>query len=167
MNKYTIYLYGYLFIGLSFYGIFNINGQTEEISIAYLNGSQVLPQVDTNASGKTTFVFFGDNLFVSGIYYNITVQNISDITAIELHRAPEKINGTLLTNDFQIASNYQATNVVSEGDIDNLPFTFTSDLGEKGEAVYSALKRLIDDKEVYIDIHTKKYPEGEIRGQLN
>ena len=50
MNIFTIYLYGgYLFIGLSFFGIVSINGQTEEISIAYLNGSQVLPQTDTTA----------------------------------------------------------------------------------------------------------------------
>jgi hypothetical protein len=165
MKTYILHLYTYLFVGLSFLGIISIYAQTEDMYIANLNGSQVVPPINTNASGIATFLFYGDFFMTEGVSYNITAQNISNITAIELRSAPEDVNGRLLTGDFSIATDYKKTNVVSEGEL-NLNTDFTGDLMGKGESEFDALKRIINDNEVYIEIHTEKYPAGEIRGQF-
>lgn len=163
------YVIGGLFIFLSIFGIFNVHGQSEERKIAHLNGSQVMPSTNTNASGKAIFDFVLDEDFLfSGfkqVSYNITVQNISDINLIDIHNNKEKRFG-LSVIEIPISPNEINTDPVAVyGNITNQD-TFSDSLAGKGESSLDALKREVNNGEIYIDIHTSKYPEGEIRGQL-
>lgn|GEM_PF-7094727 len=112
-----------------------------EIFEARLTGSNEVPPVTTTGSGIGQFTLKGNDL-----HYHITVQNLSStLTAGHFHRGDEDVSGPVIE-----------------------PITFN---GLTASGVWMDLTNeeleLLDDEEVYVNVHTTKFPNGEVRGQID
>jgi hypothetical protein len=103
---------------------------------AELSGSNVIPPVKTMAKGEATFMLSKDG---KSIAYKLTVAM--------LFAGPKK------TGKF--------SGVLSEGTVTGRKLMTSL----KGKSVDSLIK-MIKDGKAYVNVHTEKYPEGEIRGQI-
>lgn len=107
---------------------------------ATLNGVQERPSVSTSASGTGTFV-----LSASGLAYNITVQNLSSaLTASHFHMGVSGVNGPVLMAISFNGNHAQGT----------------------WEDISNSQRNALLDEEIYVNVHTTNYPDGEIRGQI-
>jgi hypothetical protein len=90
---------------------------------------------------------------------------MEDVTQVHLHKGTYGVNGTL-SNNLTILPNYKKTGILSTGNISKNN-SFQYELSGKAEDVIDdVLMKYLWSGEMYIDIHTKKYPDGEIRGQI-
>jgi hypothetical protein len=135
-----------------------------------LTGSQQVPPVNTEAHGYVGLKFKDD---LSRLVYIINVENIGNITGINLQIGEKDQNGSVVldllygTRELRKSVD-KLVNVSKDGQI-----TGTFSIGGatkedlqgllKGKSL-SDLNELIVNGTVYIDIQTKEFPSGEIRG---
>lgn len=108
-----------------------------------LNGANEVPLVVTTATGTGSFT-----LTSAGLQYDITLRNLSGstITGAHFHRGDTGVNGPV---------------------IENLSFNTTTLRAMGTWADLTAEERsLLLAGDVYVNVHTNAYPNGEIRGQL-
>jgi hypothetical protein len=130
-----------------------------------LDGKQISPPVNTTGSGNASLFYKHDVSELNNfLLYNISVSNIDDVTRVHLHQGTYGVNGTL-SNNLTILPNYEKTGILSNGNISNNN-SFQYELSGKAKDVIDIIMKYLRSGEMYIDIHTKKYPEGEIRGQI-
>ena len=130
-----------------------------------LDGKQISPPVNTTGSGNASLFYKHDVSELNNfLLYNISVSNIDDVTRVHLHQGTYGVNGTL-SNNLTILPNYEKTGILSNGNISNNN-SFQYELSGKAKGVIDIIMKYLRSGEMYIDIHTKKYPEGEIRGQI-
>ncbi|MCB9240951.1 MAG: CHRD domain-containing protein [Flavobacteriales bacterium] len=113
---------------------------------ARLNGTQEVPAVSTNAQGVASFTLNStwDSLFV-----NISVNGLSgDITGIHLHSGLPGVNGGVLVNMTNWVNGNRIRGVVAGSDLS------------------SNLLSAMMMGETYLNVHTSKNANGEIRGQV-
>jgi hypothetical protein len=113
---------------------------------AFLDGDQEVPPVATDATGFGFFNFDNGN---STVYYNVSVEDIDNVTAAHIHVGPVGQNGPVV---FPL---YTGGGV------------FDPDHSVSGGVVMSA-QNLVDmfTGFFYVNVHTTAYPAGEIRGQI-
>lgn len=107
---------------------------------AVLRGANEVPAVATAATGTGTFT-----LTTQGLTYDITYANLTGAyTAAHFHIAPAGVNGSVVE-----------------------PITFVNGRAQGTWTNLTAQERnaLLND-EVYVNVHSDAYPNGEIRGQL-
>lgn len=109
-----------------------------------LNGSKEVPPNPSAATGTGGFT-----LTTSGLQYDITVRGISGsvLTGAHFHHADVGVNGPV---------------------IENISFTGTNVLRATGtwtDLTAEERSQLLDG-DIYVNVHTNAYPNGEIRGQL-
>lgn len=116
-------------------------GNTTSVSLnVSLRGNQEVPAVTTAASGTGVFT-----LNSNGLQYNITVQNLSgSITGAHLHFADTGVNGPVV-HTITFTGNSASGTWVNLTD-------------EQRTAILSG--------DIYVNVHTSVYSDGEIRGQL-
>jgi hypothetical protein len=126
---------------------------------AELSGSAVIPEVTTTAKGAAEFE---DTMDGKELKYKLTVEGIESVTAAHIHIAKKGKNGPPVAGLF--------AGPKKEG-------TFSGTLGEGtitdkdlvGPMAGKTLKDLIKalrSGELYVNVHTDKYPDGELRGQI-
>ncbi len=126
---------------------------------ANLSGDEEAPPVQTIAKGETKFQLSkeGDKLT-----YTLNVSNIKDVTSCCIHKGKKGENGPPVTNLFAEPRKEDVTGtLLAEGKVE--PYLFVGPL--KGKSV-NALTELMQAGQAYVNIQTKKYPGGEIRGQI-
>jgi hypothetical protein len=167
IKKNMIYTLTLLIIGYGLIGTTSVFAPLTEGRIfeTVLDGRQVSPPVNTTASGNASLFYKSDvsesNNF---LLYNISVNNIEDVTQVHLHQGTYGVNGTI-SNNLTILPNYEKTGILSTGNISKNN-SFQYELSGKAEDVIDVIMKNLGSVEMYIDIHTKKYPDGEIRGQI-
>lgn len=112
---------------------------------AKLTGEQEVPAVTTEASGTAVF-----NLTAAGLEYLITINNMS-MTAAHIHLGKIGVEGTVvktLTTSFQ---GNTASGIWTSNDT---------------EAFNETMLKALLKGELYVNIHSNEYPDGEIRGQI-
>jgi hypothetical protein len=135
-----------------------------------LTGDQQIPPVNTSAVGFIALKFTDD---VTRLVYIVNVENIRNVTGIYLYQGGHSQNRTivldLLNGTRELRKNVdQLLHVNEHGRIrgtlaiggatkDDLRGTL------KGKSL-SDLNKMIVDGSIYVDIITKKFPNGEIRG---
>lgn len=122
-----------------------------------LTGSQEVPPVQTNAVGVAEISAF--SVAEDSISYNINVANITGVTAGHTHLGKPGENGPIVVTFFKYDT--PRNNVSETGSI-------TADMLEgpmKGKKL-SDLALAGVNGTLYINIHTEKNPNGEIRGQV-
>jgi hypothetical protein len=111
-----------------------------QLSDMLLTGAKESPPVGTSATGTGTFT-----LTSSGLQYDITYSNLSSsFTGAHFHRGSTGSNGAVV-HEISFSGN-RATG------------TWTN--------ISSELRNAILDEEIYVNIHSSNFPNGEIRGQL-
>lgn len=113
---------------------------------AFLDGDQEVPPVNTDATGFGFFNFDDGNAVV---YYNVSVSDITDVTAAHIHTGPVGQNGPVAFPLYTGGGVFDPDHSISGGLIlnaENLVDMFTG--------FY------------YVNVHTTAHPDGEIRGLL-
>jgi hypothetical protein len=126
---------------------------------AKLSGSEEVPFVNTEAEGEAAFQISGGG---DTLTYKLTISHIKDVTAVYIHRGKKGEKGPPVADLFgePKKENISGTLLV-EGKVE--PYLLIGPL--KGKSLKS-LVQLIEAREAYINILTKKHSEGEIRGQI-
>jgi hypothetical protein len=126
---------------------------------AELSGGAVVPEVTTTAKGAAEFEA---TMGGKELKYKLTVEGIENVTAAHIHIGKKGKNGPPVAGLF--------AGPKKEG-------TFSGTLGEgtitdkdlvgplAGKTVKDLIKALRSG-ELYVNVHTDKYPDGELRGQI-
>lgn len=142
-------------------------GSTATEFVANLSSQQEVPPVKSDATGTAWFSITKTKDGQPEILYRLSVKNINNVIMAHLHIGSANENGmhvawlypTNAEKPSEVEGHY--TGLLTKGVItkDNLVE------GMKGQS----LAKLIDDMrhgKVYVNVHTKQNPSGEIRGQL-
>ncbi len=148
----------YLMTFLLVVGLATYSFAAEKVFKARLSGSESVPAVETMAKGYATFTLSKDGRSLS---YYLTVSDIENVTAAHIHWGKKGENGppvALITNEKK-AGKFSGT--LAEGTI-----TEKELMGSlMGKSVKDLVKE-IKKGHTYLNVHTDKYPNGEIRGQI-
>lgn len=106
-----------------------------------LEGSQEVPAVKTDATGTGEFKVSGDGM-VSG---SVTTNGIAG-TAAHIHGGAKGVNGPPIIT------------LTKEGDTYSVP---------ANTKLTEAQKASFENGELYVNVHSAAYPDGEIRDQLD
>ena len=131
--------------------------QTEAFG-AMLSGGEV-PPVDTTATGVASFTLEGGE----SIKYDVNVTGIDKVTAAHIHNAPKGENGEVIVTLFKADS---PTGQIS-GSLANGSITASNLEGQMHGAPFRDLIKALEIGETYVNVHTEKNPNGEIRGQIS
>jgi len=128
---------------------------------AKLDGDSELPPVNSTASGTVSFYVNGDVIF-----YKIRASGINTAGAALLHDAEAGSNGdavaTLVTsNNF----NTDSQEILKEGIISSA-ITSTDLTGPLEGKSIDDLVSLMQTGQIYVNVNSSDYPDGEIRGQV-
>lgn len=125
-----------------------------------LKGSNEVPARETNAAGQ---VIVRINKDEQSLYYKIIASNIDNVVAAHFHLAPAGENGPVVTTLYTNPAHPSGAQngILSEGVITSAdlqgPFTGSD---------FSALVEAIRAGEIYVNVHSSRYPSGELRAQL-
>lgn len=136
---------------------------------AKLTGSEEVFPKSTKATGTAEFILEHDGKTLS---YKISVKDIHSITTASINNGSKGENGPALATLFRsrtanpllgfVTEKIPINGVLSEGTI-----TSSNLQGPlKGKQV-SDLANIMKDGQAYVNIRTKQYPKGEIRGQIS
>jgi hypothetical protein len=143
-----------LIVGLATAGI-----AAEKGFKAALSGNEVVPAAMTTAKGEATFTLGKDG---KALMYKVMVSDIENVTASHIHMGKKGENGpavALIDLKGKKAGKFSGT--LAEGKI-----TAKELLGSlKGKTVKDLVKE-IEAGDTYLNVHTDKYPDGELRGQI-
>jgi len=132
---------------------------SERIFKASLSGGEEVPFIRTEAKGEATFqVSKGGDI----VTYKLTLSNIKDITAAYIQKGKKGKNGPPVIDLFTESKREDVSGtLLAEGKVE--PYLLIGPL--KGKSLNSLIQ-LMKAGEVYVNIQTKKHPDGEIRGQI-
>ena len=132
--------------------------QTEPFS-AMLSGGEEVPPVDTAATGVASFIVEGGE----SIKYDVNVTGMDKVTAAHIHNAPKGENGEVVVTLFKADS---PTGQIS-GNLANGSITASNLEGQMQGSPFRDIIRALERGEAYVNVHTEKNPNGEIRGQIS
>jgi hypothetical protein len=156
------------FIALAYHEVFAVENLDRYWSV--LTGDQQIPPVNTSAVGFIALKFTDD---VTRLVYIVNAEHINNITGVYLYEGDHGQNRTvvldLLNGTRELRKNVDQLLHINElgrtrGTI-SIGGVTKDDLQGilKGKSL-SELYKMIVDGSVYVDINTKKYPDGEIQG---
>ena len=115
---------------------------------AQLSGENEVPPVTTDATGLITATLTGDQLTIEGSFENLS----SDYSASHIHTGAAGENGGVLTA------------LTADVSTDNRSATYTA--ASNTFTLTSEQIDLLNQKGLYINVHTANFGSGELRGQL-
>jgi CHRD domain len=142
-------------LALSLYGLTSLVSAQGPMTVTLnLTGGEEVPPVQTEATGAAEFIVGGTD----SIPYTINATNIEGATAGHVHLGAKGENGPVVVTLFKYDT---PMNEVSENG------TITADKleGPMAGKQISDLTAAGANGTVYVNIHTEKNPNGEIRGQ--
>ena len=148
----------YLIILLLVVGLATYSFAAEKSFKAMLVGSESVPAVETMAKGDATFTVIKDEEALS---YYVTVSDIENVTAAHIHLGKKGENGppvALISNEKRVG---KFSGTLAEGTI-----TKKDLMGSMKDKSVEDLIKQIKKGDAYLNVHTDKYPNGEIRGQI-
>jgi hypothetical protein len=127
---------------------------------ADLSGAEVVPPVDTLATGSATFTIDATG---TRAYFKLTLSNITDVIASRVHEGGPGTNG-------------QGVLILYPGPTRSGPFTGVLAQGKFNASVLigsltgktlADLAVMLQGGQAYVNVGTTKNPQGEIRGQIH
>ncbi|HXX57087.1 MAG TPA: CHRD domain-containing protein [Thermodesulfovibrionales bacterium] len=122
---------------------------------ATLSGSEVVPPVTTPAKGEATFELSKNGKKLS---YKVTISDIENVTAAHIHMGKVGEAGPPLV---PIKIKGKKGKASGKGTI-----TSKDLIGSFAGKTVKDLVAEIEAGNTYLNVHTGKYPDGEIRGQI-
>lgn len=121
---------------------------------ARMTGAQETPANNSKGSGTATFSIDGTKL-----HYSVSVKDLTGApTAAHIHVGATGVAGPPVYT-FAIKAGSGMSGTISEGTVD---LTTDASSGVSGDS----LKKLLNNGNAYVNVHTKNFPAGEIRGQV-
>jgi hypothetical protein len=123
---------------------------------AKLSGQQEVPPVQTTASGMAWFKPMQDK-----VWFKLNVTDMQGVTQAHIHTGKQGENGPVVVTLYKSATPQPINGKLAYGNI-------TANLLEgpmKGKQI-SDLATAMSNGSTYVNVHTEKYPNGEIRGQI-
>lgn len=133
--------------------------------IANLSGSHEVPSpVKSNASGKAYFKVNSDS---SEIFYTVHLANADSVIMAHIHYATSSSNGPILVWLYPEGAHKPLLKAGPiNGTLQKGVITSSSLNGPlKGKNILDLIHAMEHDS-AYVQVHTKMYPSGEIRGQV-
>ena len=123
---------------------------------AKLSGQDEVPPVQTTASGMAWFKPMQDK-----VWFKVNVTDMQGVTKAHIHTGKVGANGPVVVTLYKSDTPQSINGKLSYGNI-------TSNLLEgpmKGKQI-SDLVTAMSNGSTYVNVHTEKHPNGEIRGQI-
>jgi CHRD domain len=125
---------------------------------AELSGGDEVPPVDTNATGIANFQ---NN--VQTVNYQLSVSDLVNVTQAHIHRGEEGENGKIVVTLYNTTMpTGPMSGLLSQGNI-----TAANLEGPLAGQQLTDLISIMDNGTAYVNVHTKDFPMGEIRGQIS
>ncbi len=127
--------------------------------ITTLSGTNEVPQVDTKATGETSFRTAAND---TTIKYKVNVTGFSDATGAHIHTGKAGANGDVIVDLLKDGKkNPTKLGMVIRGNITDLDLTGPM----KGKTLTDLISPM-KSGDTYVNVHTPNHPDGEIRGQI-
>jgi hypothetical protein len=139
-----------------------VQAQEGQTFSASLSGKDEVPPTESNSTGTAKFQVDENSSQVS---YWVNVTGIKKINQAHIHNGTEGQNGDIvvtLTKNKSAKGNDGLANIGFSGNItkDDLQ-------GPLKDKELTDLVSLMSDGNAYVNVHTDKYPDGAIRGQIS
>jgi hypothetical protein len=160
MKKLSIYLFVVALIAL----VASLGTAAEKYDAphtykAVLSGSMVVPPAKTMAKGMATFV---PEKGETELHYKLTVEDIENVTAAHIHLGKRGKNGAPVVGLFAGPKKEgKFSGTLAEGTI-----TQNELVGSLSGKTIKDMIKMIRAGDLYVNVHTDKYPDGELRGQI-
>jgi hypothetical protein len=126
---------------------------------AVLTGAEVVPPVETKATGEAAFTLSKDG---KKIDYTLKVKDIENATAAHIHAGKKGENGGPLAGLFAGPKKEGSFS----GELAKGTITDKELMGPLAGKKVEDLVKIIKEGGAYVNVHTEKNPNGEIRGQI-
>lgn len=130
---------------------------TEPRFTAALAGEFEVPFVDSPGRGEASFRKVGNNRMA----FTLSVSGLRDITQAHIHKGRPGRNGPIVAWLFGPSTGTSQSGVLASGTLQRRDL-----VGPLQGRSIQALTRLMRTGNAYVNVHTRRYPEGEIRGQI-
>jgi hypothetical protein len=127
---------------------------------AELSGAEVVPAVDTLATGSAVFKIDPTS---TKAYFKLTLSNVTDVIASRVHEGKPGVNGQgllILYPGPTLSGPY--TGVLAQGYFDS-----TVLIGSLTGRSLAEFAVLLQSGNAYVNVGTVKNPKGELRGQIH
>ncbi|HHT28089.1 MAG TPA: CHRD domain-containing protein [Firmicutes bacterium] len=130
---------------------------TEPRFTADLAGEFEVPFVDTPGRGEASFRQVGNNRLT----FTLSTRGLRDITQAHIHKGRKGRNGPIVAWLFGPSTGTSRSGVLASGTLQRRDL-----VGPLQGRSIQTLVRLLRAGDAYVNVHTRRYPEGEIRGQI-
>jgi hypothetical protein len=127
--------------------------------VAHLTGADEVPAVTTQAQGQAIFQL---NAQETALSYRLIVGNIEFVQSAHINLGAAGVNGPVVA----VLFNGPTTQGRIEGVLANGTITAATLTGPLAGRTLRALLQAIAGGGAYVNVHTNRYPAGEIRGQI-
>lgn len=137
---------------------------------ARLSGAEEVPSVSTTGAGDFRIRIRGDTA-----HYELSYSNLEGtVTQVHIHFGQRGVNGSVSVFLCDTAISLDPTGLAPEcpsspGDVEGT-LTAANVIGPAGQGIepgqFDELVEVIKDGLTYVNVHTDKFPAGEIRGQI-
>jgi len=127
-----------------------------------LTGAEVVPAVQSAASGTCTLLLEAGPSGSFNISYELEVKDVVDVTAAHIHLGPKGAEGPVIVPLFTgPAKTGSFSGLLAQGTITEKDLT-----GPMQGKTFQELAGAVLTGQTYVNVHTVKNPNGEIRGQI-
>jgi uncharacterized protein YceK len=127
---------------------------------AELSGAEVVPAVDTSATGSATFTVDATS---TRVHFVLKVSNITDAIASRVHEGKPGTNGQGLVILFPGPTQSGTfTGALAQGN-----FNASALIGSLTGKTIADFVALLKSGQAYVNVGSTKNPQGEIRGQIH
>lgn len=124
---------------------------------AKLTPKEEVAKPDAKSSGKAEFKLSKDG---KELTYKLHVKDVVDVSAAHIHVGKKGENGPPIVGLFSGGKKGKFSGVLSEGKVSG------NELMGDYKGKFDELVKLLRSGDTYVNVHTDKYPDGEIRGQI-
>lgn len=127
-----------------------------------LTGAEVVPAVQSSAGGTLTLLLEAGPSGTFNISYELEVKDVVDATAAHIHLGPKGTEGPIVVPLFTgPAKTGSFSGLLAQGTITEKDLT-----GPMQGKTFQELAGAVLAGQTYVNVHTVKNPNGEIRGQI-
>ena len=156
MKNYSVLLLVSMLIIIHFYSFNTVLSENDKY-FTPLTGMEEVPPVNTNSTGIALF-----DLLDNHINFKVNVTMLENIKSAHIHLGEFGQNGEIIVSLLNSSSPINIHN----GTLVKGQLIATDLVGSLKGKTINDLGKLFNNTKTYLNIHTKQYPNGEIRGQI-
>ena len=151
-----------LILGVTAAGLINSASAQQKLTIK-LSGSNEAPAINTAGTGVAIFQLSPDG---KSLNYRLDLTKMNGVMGAHIHSGKQGENGPVLAGLFNAAMSGPPTGAVN-GQLSRGTITSADLQGPLAGKHISDLVKLLKTGGAYINVHTSKNQDGEIRGQVS